>query len=127
MAMLQCGPSPWRRAASHSRAVSWTRRRRFARLAERVLEAQIQEDAVLAVARADADGHGEAGHDLQAAAEVVRPADAGADEQRVAARRAAGPDHFLRAREGHLDQHVERRPREPDEALPRVPAHGTRG
>src|SRR5207249_7107548 len=70
---------------------------RSLRAAERVLEAQVQEDAGVAFAGPDPDGHGQAGNDLEPAREVVRPADAGAQVQRVAACGAAGPDHVLYA------------------------------
>src|SRR5580765_3748099 len=86
---------------------------------EAMLEAQVEEHARLAVARADAGRKRYAGDDLEPAREVVPPAEAGAHDERffALARRVAGG---LGPRPHHLDHRVEARSREPHQALAEV-------
>src|SRR5688572_17977233 len=94
---------------------------------QRVLKAQVEKHTRITRAWPDSDGDRNAGHELQPALEVVRPAHAGAQVERIDGLRAIGPDDAFRARPGQLHQRMERRPRKPDDALAGVPSARGRG
>src|SRR5690242_9933247 len=87
---------------------------------EGMLEAEVEEDALLAAAGSHADGERDAGNDLQAGIEIVGPPHAGAHERGSHPGRGAVRD-FLLPRVGRLEQEVDAPAREPDGALPDVP------
>ena len=86
-------------------------------LHKRVFEAQVEEQTLLAGARADPDGYGDARDDLQATGKVERPAGAGAY---VAQFRPFGPalsNDGLEVTGGSLQQEIQPRMRQEYEAL----------
>src|SRR5689334_17649015 len=99
----------WEYSPSRERRGDPTARTGFLRVRppERVLKAQIKEYASFAGARADADGYGHSGNDLEAALEVVCPSNSRADIQRLRPLRPAGSHDGLKPAIRNFQEEIE--------------------
>ena len=92
---------------------------------EGVLEAEVEEDAPLGAARGgDFDGQADAGNDLEAAREVVGPADAGVEDDGLLATDEAGGNDGGFIEIERLEEEIREGVDEPDEALAEIDAAG---
>lgn len=86
---------------------------------QRVFETQIEKDAVVALAGTGSHDKPHAGHNLQAALEVVRPADAGNEPEGLCRHGGMSARNHLTGSPLRLKQRIEALMSKPDEALPR--------
>src|SRR5215475_12305719 len=96
------------------------------RPAKRMLEAEVQHHTLFAAARSHADRERNSRHYLQAAPEVVRPANAGADEKILAASGLSISRHFFRREPDRLQHPIHAVRELPDKRLPQVYVHRLR-
>src|SRR6266850_4082020 len=89
---------------------------------EGMLETEVEEDGGLAPARADSDGKGQTGDDLEARSEVPSAAEPGTQEERAAALGFTRPGHILLTAPGRLQHGIEGGTGEPDETLAQMDA-----
>jgi hypothetical protein len=94
----------------------------MAGLTEGMLKAQVSEDAFFSGGRTYADRHRQAGNDLQAVLEVIRPASAGADIELGRPFRSVWLNYRLKLAVGGLNNEINSRVRNEDHTLTEVVA-----
>src|SRR5689334_6232387 len=82
-----------------------------------MFKAEIEEDALLAAAGADADRHGNSRNNLQSAGKVVCPPNARVQEELVAPLVAAGTENVLGANKDRFQERIEARAYRPYQAV----------